>query len=73
VGSKLDCRTLTFGTEQQIQNEIDATLKLAMKCPGFMFAVGNHIPSNVPVNNALFYFDYLKRNWIRPESTSGRK
>ncbi|MEI8195184.1 MAG: uroporphyrinogen decarboxylase family protein, partial [Phycisphaerae bacterium] len=61
VGSKLDCRTLTFGTPVQIQAEIDATLKIALACPGFMFAVGNHIPSNVPVENALFYFNYLRQ------------
>ena len=65
VGSKVDCRTLTFGTTEQIAAEIDATLKLAMDCPGFMFAVGNHIPSNVPVENALFYHDYLSKRWCR--------
>jgi hypothetical protein len=65
IGSKLDCRTLTFGTKEEIQREIDATLPLAMKCPGFFFAVGNHIPSNVPVENATFYFDYLKKHWNR--------
>ncbi len=65
VGSKVDCRTLTFGTPKQIQAEIDATLPLARKCAGFMFAVGNHIPSNIPVANGLFYFDYLSRHWNR--------
>jgi hypothetical protein len=65
VGSKVDCRTLTFGTREQIRREIDETLKIAKDCPGFMFAVGNHIPSNIPVENALFYFDYLRRNWWR--------
>jgi len=65
IGSKVDCRTLTFGTEEEIKAEIDETLKLARNCPGFMFAVGNHIPSNVPVDKALFYFDYLKKNWKR--------
>jgi len=65
IGSKVDCRTLTFGTPQQIAAEIDATVALAKNCPGFMFAVGNHIPSNVPVENALFYFDYLSRRWAR--------
>ncbi len=65
AGSKVDCRTLTFGTKDQIKHEIDETLKLAKDCPGFMFAVGNHIPSNIPVDNALFYFDYLSRNWRR--------
>lgn len=65
IGSKVDCRTLTFGTKEEIKAEIDATLKIAKKCPGFMFAVGNHIPSNIPLDNALFYFDYLRKNWFR--------
>ena len=66
VGSNVDCRTLTFGTRVEIQAEIDTTLELAFKCPGFIFATGNHIPSNVPVDNAVFYFDYLKAHWTRP-------
>lgn len=65
ISSKVDARTLTFGTRAQIQAEVDATLPLAFKCPGFIWAVGNHIPSNVPVANALFYFDYLRRRWER--------
>jgi len=65
VGSQVDCRTLTFGSREQIKREIDETLKIAKRCPGFMFAVGNHIPSNVPVENALFYFDYLRQRWRR--------
>lgn len=65
ISSKVDCRTLTFGTREQIQAEVDATLPLARKCPGFVFAVGNHIPSNVPVDNALWYFDYLSNHWGR--------
>ncbi|MFO7973699.1 MAG: uroporphyrinogen decarboxylase family protein [Candidatus Hydrogenedentota bacterium] len=65
VSSKVDCRTLTFGTRDQIRTEIDATLEVAFDCPGFMFAVGNHIPSNVPFENARFYIDYLRQNWAR--------
>ena len=65
MGSKVDCRTLTFGAKEEIKTQIDATLKLARQCPGFVFAVGNHIPSNVPVDNALYYFDYLRKNWKR--------
>lgn len=65
VGSKLDCRTLTFGTREQIRHEVDLTLRIARDCPGFFFAVGNHIPSNVPVDNALYYFEYLRKNWKR--------
>ena len=65
ISSKVDARTLTFGTPTQIKAEVDATLRLAKQCRGFMFAVGNHIPSNVPVENALYYFDYLKQHWER--------
>ncbi|MBM3187897.1 MAG: hypothetical protein FJZ90_04145 [Chloroflexi bacterium] len=65
IASKVDARTLTFGSKAAIQAEIDATLPLARQCKGFMFAVGNHIPSNIPVESALFYFDYLKRHWER--------
>lgn len=65
VGSRSDCRTLTFGTTDQIRREIDATLERALDCPGFMYAVGNHIPSNVPVENAVCYFEYLSSRWNR--------
>jgi hypothetical protein len=65
VGSKVDARTLTFGSREKIRREVDETLQVAKGCPGFVFAVGNHIPSNVPVDNALFYFDYLSNHWWR--------
>ena len=65
VSSKVDCRTLTFGTQEQIAAEVDASLALAQRCAGFVFAVGNHIPSNVPVDNATFYLDYLRARWER--------
>ncbi len=66
ASSKVDCRTLTFGTQAEIRAEVDATLALAFDCPGFMCAVGNHIPSNVPIENALFYLNYLESKWNRP-------
>lgn len=66
ISSKVDARTLTFGGPAQIKAEIDASLTLAKRCKGFIFAVGNHIPSNIPVENALFYMDYLRQHWSRP-------
>jgi hypothetical protein len=65
IASKVDCRTLAHGTQGQIQAEVDSTLALAKGCPGFMCAVGNHLPADIPVEKALFYFDYLKGNWGR--------
>jgi hypothetical protein len=41
------------------------TLRVARSCAGFVFAIGNHLPSNVPVENARFYFDYLNTHWWR--------
>lgn len=66
MGSKVDSRTMTFGSKDDIKQQVDATLPLAYQCPGFVFAVGNHIPSNVPVENVEFYINYLKENWERP-------
>ena len=65
VGSNVDCRTLTFGTTEEIRREIDTSLAVGCRCPGWVFAVGNHIAPNVPVDNALFYFDYLSSHWQR--------
>ena len=65
LASKVDARTLTFGSQAAIKAEIDATLSLAAECAGFIFAVGNHIPSNISVENAVYYFDHLKRRWQR--------
>jgi hypothetical protein len=65
LASKVDARTLSFGSKAQIKAEIDATLPLARRCAGFIFAVGNHLPVNIPVENALFYYDYLRQQWGR--------
>ncbi len=56
-GGKIDCRTLTFGTREQIRAEVEASYAIGRRCPGFFMAVGNHIPSNVPVENGLYYFE----------------
>ncbi len=66
ISSKVDARTLTFGSKAQIAAEVDATVALAPQCRGLMVAVGNHIPSNVPVESAVYYMDYLRERWARP-------
>ncbi|HCU38088.1 MAG TPA: hypothetical protein DGT21_22440 [Armatimonadetes bacterium] len=60
ISSKVDCRTLTFGTREQIKAEVDATFAIARDLPGFIMAVGNHLPSNIPVDNALYYLDLCR-------------
>jgi hypothetical protein len=30
-------------------------MDIGKRCPGFFLAVGNHLPTNTPVDNALWY------------------
>lgn len=55
----VDTRALTFGDRESIRAEVERCMKLGKPCPGFFIAVGNHIPHNVPIDNALYYFDLV--------------
>jgi hypothetical protein len=50
-----ETRTLLTGTREQIRAEVERCLRLGRGCPGYFLAVGNHIPPNTPVENALYY------------------
>ena len=63
VGSKVDCRTMAFQPWEAVQAEMDASLKLAKDCLGFMWAVGNHIPANVSDEMCDRYMNYLRAHW----------
>ncbi len=65
IGSKVDCRTMAFGTWEEVKAQMDATFPLARRCPGFFWAVGNHIPANVSDAMCDRYIHYLKANWHR--------
>ncbi len=65
VGSAVDCRTMTFYPWEKVRKEIDLTLRLAPECRGLIWAVGNHMPANIPTEIALKYMDYLRQNWGR--------
>jgi len=49
-----DCRVLSFGSKEEIAAEVQRCMDLGRGCPGYFFAVGNHIPHNVPVENAEY-------------------
>jgi len=56
-----DTRILLTGTRRQIRDEVERCMDIGKACPGFFLAVGNHIPSNTPVEAALHYNEcYLK-------------
>jgi len=46
-----DCRVLTFGTSDQVRTEVRRVMDKGRNCPGYFFAVGNHIPANIPIQN----------------------
>jgi hypothetical protein len=50
-----DTRILLYGTRAEIRAEVERCMTLGRNCPGFFMAVGNHIPPNTPVENALYY------------------
>lgn len=52
-----DTRILLGGTKEDIRTEVARCMEIGKKCPGFFMAVGNHIPPNTPVENALYYND----------------
>ncbi len=50
-----DTRILLSGTKDDIRREVKRCMDIGKNCPGFFMAVGNHIPSNTPVDNAMWY------------------
>jgi hypothetical protein len=50
-----DTRILLSGSKAAIRAEVERCINLGHDCPGFVMAVGNHIPPNTPVENALYY------------------
>ena len=50
-----DTKVLLTGTKQDIYDEVKRCMDIGKGCPGFVMAVGNHIPANTPVENALWY------------------
>ncbi len=56
----MDCRTLTFGRQDDIERELRWVLDVTRDCAGFVLAVGNHLPANIPLENALAYFDLVE-------------
>ncbi len=52
-----DCRPLTFGTKADVRAEVERCMAAGKDCPGFFMCISGHIPPNVPVENALYYYD----------------
>ena len=56
-----DTRVLLSGTKDDIYAEVKRCMDIGKKYPGFIMAVGNHIPSNTPVESCLWYDEFCKQ------------
>jgi len=52
-----DCRPLTFGTKADVRAEVERCMRLGRDCPGYFMCINGHMPPNIPVENALYYYD----------------
>jgi len=53
-------RILTFGTCDAIRAEVRRCAHLGRDCPGYFFAVGNHVPYNVPIPAIECYLEAIR-------------
>lgn len=56
-----DTRILLSGSREDIHAEVKRCMDIGRDCNGFFMAVGNHIPSNTPVENCLYYNDCYEK------------
>lgn len=56
----IDSRILQCGTPEQIRAEVKRCADLGRSCPGYFFAVGNHIPYTVPIPNIECYLEAIQ-------------
>ncbi|MGI6705614.1 MAG: uroporphyrinogen decarboxylase family protein [Clostridia bacterium] len=56
-----DTRILLTGSKEDIYNEVKRCMDIGKACPGYFMAVGNHIPPNTPVENALYYNEIYEK------------
>jgi hypothetical protein len=52
-----DTRILLRNNKAEIRAEVERCMAIGKQYPGFFLAVGNHIPSNTPVDAVLYYND----------------
>ena len=56
-----DTRILLSNNRESIYAEVKRCMDTAKHCPGFIMAVGNHIPANTPVEAALYYDEIYRK------------
>jgi hypothetical protein len=65
IVGNIDSRILQFGTPEAIRAEVKRCADAGRDCPGFFFAVGNHIPYTVPIPSVECYLDAIQEMGAR--------
>jgi hypothetical protein len=52
-----DCRPLTLGARADVRAEVERCMSLGRDCPGYFMCINGHMPPNIPVENALYYYE----------------
>ena len=68
-----DTRILLSGSREEIEDEVERCIAIGRDCPGYFLAVGNHIPANTPVENALWYNECYERRMMRHGVAGGNR
>lgn len=61
IVGNVDTTVLLMKGKEEIEEEVKRCINLGKKCPGYFLAVGNHIPPNTPVENALWYQEFYEK------------
>lgn len=57
----IDTNILTHGSKEDIWREVERCTRTAKDCPGYFYCASGHIPHNVPVENAMTYFEACRK------------
>jgi uroporphyrinogen-III decarboxylase len=60
IVGNIDSRILQFQGPEAIRAEVKRCADLGRSCPGFFFAVGNHIPYTVPIPSVECYLEAIR-------------
>lgn len=66
-----DTRILLENDKEKIRAEVARCMEIGKTCPGFFLQVGNHIPSNTPVDAAVYYnqcYEQMSRRTLETPS-----
>lgn len=57
----MDCRDIIYGDFASIEKKMKDLMEFGKRYPGFVLAVGNHLPPDTPVDKALFYNEMYEK------------